>query len=342
VIRPSYSLALFALLFGAGFGVSTAEAQFVPGRGNLMTTDNFEIEKWGMNYNLPKSSKEEDEQIRYPLALSTNGRWKEGPKRGIPDVVKVIETPAGGIPGSQHALLIRSKDTGIPGRLSYSQKQDDLVMVSNSMGIGNSPSVVSRVYLPDWDEWENRAGVAFGMRVGLQGPMKKVPDASDNPRFFRRNKPITVMEPYYPGFFLQFNPKEVSQDKQDSVTVLIRANEYGQDTPGPKLTQTGWYTFGMSISPDATVHYYMKPGVEDLTEADYLTSTRPYGIPGTHFNTLFFNICNGDDGKTWSTPIVIDDPQIFYGQTARPTQTAQRQTTTQRTAQPSNNGQVNR
>ena len=340
MIRPSYSLALFALLFASGFGGTTAEAQFVPGRGTLMTTDNFETDNWGMYYNLPKSSKEEDEQLRYPLAMSSNRRWKEGPKRGIPDVVKVIDTPAGGLPDSKHSLLIRSKDTGIPGRLSYSQKQDDLVMVSNSMGIGNSPSVVTRVYLPDWDEWENRAGVAFGMRIGLQGPMKKVQDS--NGRFLRRNRVTTVMEPYYPGFFLQFNPKEVSQDGSDSVTVLVRANEYGQDQTGPKLTQPGWYTFGMSVSSDAQVHYYMKPGVEDLTEGDYISSSRPYGIPGTHFNTLFFNICSGDDGKTWSTPIVIDDPQIFYGQSPRPTQTAQRQSMQQRSAQKSNSGLFNR
>lgn len=346
MIRPRYSLGVFALLTAGLLAPAAATAQFVPGRGNLVTTDNFETDKWGMNYNLPKSSKEEDEQVRYPLAVSTNGRWKEGPKRGIPDVVKVIDTPAGGIPGSTKALLIRSKDTGIPGRLSYAQKQDDLVIVSNSMGLGNSPSVVARVYLPDWSEWEQRAGVAFGMRVGMQGPFQKIPDANDNPRFFRRNRPITVIEPYYPGFFLQYTPKSMSKDGQDSVTVLVRSNEHGQDINGPKITQPGWYTFGMSITPDARVHYYMKPGVDDLTEGDFITSTYPYSIPGTTFNTLFFNICSADDGKSWSTPIVIDDPQIFYGQSPRqaPAQTAQKtngqQRPTQQAQQPS--GSANR
>jgi hypothetical protein len=121
----------------------------------------------------------------------------------------------------------------------------------------------------------------------------------------------------------------MAKDGKDGVTVLIRANERGQDMPGPRITQPGWYTFGMSITPDARVHYYMRPGVEDLQEGDYITSTYPYAIPGTTFNTLFFNICNGDDGKTWSTPIVIDDPQVFYGQSARPAQTAQKQSGTQ-------------
>ncbi|MCA9055756.1 MAG: hypothetical protein KDA75_18080, partial [Planctomycetaceae bacterium] len=174
----------------------------------------------------------------------------------------------------------------------------------------------------------------------LQGPYKKVPEADENPRLFRRQRVVTVIEPYYPGFFFQFNPKE--DNGKDSVTVLIRANHNGQDIAGPQITQPGWYTFGISITPDAQVHYYMRPGVDDLTAGDFITSTHPYGIPGTTFNTMFYNICSGDDGKSWSTPIVIDDPQIFYGQSPRPAQTAQRQTTTQRTAQPSNNGQVNR
>lgn len=325
MIRPRYWLALTTMTMLLAFPVGTAQAQFIPGKGTVVATDTFEVENWGFNYNLPKSSKEEDEQVRYPLGVSTNGKWKEGPKRGIPDVVKVVDTPPGGLPGSTKALLIRSKDTGIPGRISNSQKQDDIVIVSNSMSLSSSPSCVVRVYLPEWDEWENRHGVSFGIRVGLQGPYKKVPEADENMRLFRRNKAVTVIEPYYPGFFLQFNPKETSKDGRDTATILIRANEFGQEIPGPTIAQTGWWTFGMSISPDARVHYYARPGVDDLTESDRITSTQPYGIPGTHFHTLFFNICSGDDGRTWSTPWIIDDPVITYGVTPQPprTQTAQ-------------------
>jgi hypothetical protein len=326
VISPRSTLALAATTMLFSVCAASVEAQFVPGRGTLMTTDDFENPEWGFNFNLPKSSKEEDEQIRYPLGLSTNNRWKEGPKRGVPDIVKVVETPYGGLPHSRYALLIRSKETGIPGRPSFTQKQDDLVMVSNSMSVANSPSVVTRVYLPDWDEWERRAGVSFGIRIGLQGPMKK---PAEDGRLFRRGRTVTVTEPYYPGFFIQFNPRETSRDGRDSATLIIRANEYGQDLPHLQITQTGWWTFGMSVTPDARVHYYARPGVEGLTEADYLTSSLPYGIVGTHFNTLFFNICSGDDGRTWSTPWIIDDPQIFYGQTPQlpATQTAQQRGT---------------
>jgi hypothetical protein len=321
VIRPKFQILLVVQTMLLSFAVHSAEAQVVPGRGNLLTIDDFEAADWGCVYNLPKSSKEEDEQVRYPLGGSTNGKWKEGPKRGIPDVVKTVECPEGGLPGSSKALLLRSKDTGIPGRLSYSQKQDDFVMVSRSLAVGYTPSVVSRIYLPDWEEWENRNGIAFGFRIGLQGPYKKVPEEDENFRLFKRQRAITVIEPYYPGFFLQFNPKE--QYGEDHATLIIRADQYGRDIPGPTIKETGWWTFGMSVTPDARVHYYAKPGVEDLTEADFISSSLPYGIPGQHFNTLFFNTCNGDDGQTWSTPILIDDTAIYYGTSVTQPQTQQ-------------------
>src|SRR5690606_32943848 len=115
VIRQKYSLLFAAQTMLLSFAVGSADAQVVPGRGTQFVFDDFEAADWSVVYNLPKSSKEEDEQVRYPLGGSTNGKWKEGPKRGIPDVVKTVEAPAGALPGSTRALLLRSKDTGIPG-----------------------------------------------------------------------------------------------------------------------------------------------------------------------------------------------------------------------------------
>src|SRR5687768_15601374 len=65
-----------------------AFAQVVPGTGTLLNSDDFEDESWNFTFNLPKSSKEEDEQIRYPLGGSQNGMWMESPKRGVPDTVQ--------------------------------------------------------------------------------------------------------------------------------------------------------------------------------------------------------------------------------------------------------------
>jgi hypothetical protein len=59
------------------------------------------------------------------------------------------------------------------------------------------------------------------------------------------------------------------------------------------------------------VHYYASPGVDDLTQADYLTSQYPYTYQARQFRTYFFDVCNQNDGHSWSTPFVIDDPKLF-------------------------------
>ena len=59
--------------------------------------------------------------------------------------------------------LIRSLHTGIPGQLSFAQQQDDLLMkttenVGGYIPLSWTPSIVTRVYLPPWEYWENRTG----------------------------------------------------------------------------------------------------------------------------------------------------------------------------------------
>ncbi|MEQ8839183.1 MAG: hypothetical protein RID07_20425, partial [Lacipirellulaceae bacterium] len=78
-----------------------------------------------------------------------------------------------------------------------------------------------------------------------------------------------------------------------------------------EIEQFGWWTFGMSFTPDGSVHYYAKPGIEDLTAADHLDSKYPYSYHARSFRTFFFNSCNYNDGKTWSTPFIIDDPTLY-------------------------------
>jgi len=49
-------------------------------------------------------------------------------------------------------------------------------------------------------------------------------------------------------------------------------------------------------------------------------SSYPYNMKCSSFNNFFFNVANWDNGRSWSTKWVIDDPQIFVippkGQTA--------------------------
>ncbi|MCA9044016.1 MAG: hypothetical protein KDA69_06835 [Planctomycetaceae bacterium] len=293
---------------------SLSYGQVIPGTGEVLVTDDFEDSSWEFNMNWPKSSKEEDEQVRYPLGRSTNGMWTEGPKRGFPDTVKWVETPAGGLSGSNGALYMRSRDTGIPGRPGFKQAQDDFVLSGRSLSPSYYPNYTVRVYIPEWDQWEQRPGVSFGIRAGLQGPQTKEREVKGVRFFGRRNKVTTEMEPFYPGFFLQFFPENDPNNpmKKAHALILIRADHNGHEVAGPRIMESGWWTFGMTLSPDGQCHYYAHPGVEEFTAADHLYSSIPYTIRATAFNTVFFNICSGDDGRTWSTPWIIDDPKIYY------------------------------
>jgi hypothetical protein len=91
----------------------------------------------------------------------------------------------------------------------------------------------------------------------------------------------------------------------------VRGDSSGGDFKGPQITTTGWWTMGMSVTPDGMVHYYAKPGIENLTEKDYISSQYPYSFRCERFKTFFFDVCNGDDGKTWSTAWIVDDPTVY-------------------------------
>jgi len=285
----------------------------VPGTGVMIEKvgDDFEDPQWHCNPNLPKSSQEIDGQTRSPGAVVSNGRWYEGVKRGIPDQVVRVETPPGGIPGSQGALLLRSLHTGVPGRFSYKNQQDDFVCdVEGRLGgrltVDQCPSVVTRVYLPPFEQWENRAGAHFGFRLSLH--TTKV-STSSRGRGFGTTKEL---ETYWPGFFADLIPARQSKSGTVEYSWRIRSDQRGLDFPGKTIDQTGWWTLGMSVTPNGQIHYYAKPGVEDLTFDDHLYSQFPYNYRAEHFKTFFFNIINGDDGKNWSTPIIVDDSRVYF------------------------------
>ena len=308
---PPHYLHLPILLAALHLGTAAAEP-LIPGVGTKVPQvgDDFENPKWEFRYNLPKSSKNLDEATRSPGGTSKNGRWFEGVKRGQPDVIRRVSTPKGGLPDSQGALLLRSLRTGIPRSPSFRLQQDDFICnVKSRLGgnipIGQSPSFVVRVFLPPVDEWENRRGPTFAIRAAVDTHTVK-----NSGGLF--SSASSARETYWPGMFINFENKEYTGRDYDTAYLLIRANRNGGDFKGPQITTTGWWTFGMSFTPDGQVHYYAGPGVDDLTEEDYITSQYPYGFQCERFKTFFFNVCNGDDGKTWSTAWVIDDPTLFY------------------------------
>jgi hypothetical protein len=311
-LKPLVAVAI--LLFPA-----VTNAQVVPGTGQRVTTvgDDFEDAKWSYVFNLPKSSEEEDKQRRMPNGSSTNKRWFEGLMRGQPDVIKRVPTPEGGLPGSEGSLLLVSRHTGIPGHYSGSMKQDDLIVnvsprLRGAISVSRSPSVVVRVYVPPWEEWEQRSGASFGFRAACLTHKTKTT------RGFGRlgGGTTTELETYWPGMFIHFN-KGDGQKRLDSAVFLIRGGPSGHDFRGPLIKEPGWWTLGMSFTPDGAVHYYARRGVDDLTASDRISSQYPYGYRCERLDAFFFNICSGDNGN-WSTPWIIDDAALYYsGQYAR-------------------------
>jgi hypothetical protein len=305
-----------------------AKAQLVPGSGQKVTQvgDDFEDLAWEYHPNGPKSSEELDQQKRLPNGRSANGRWQECLLRGQPDVVQCVETPAGGLPGSTGALLLQSLHSGTPGRITNQNQQDDIQLnVDSRLGgavpVSRSPSVVVRVFLPPFEEWENRTGTSFGFRADVTGVRSKGKQSG----FFGGGGP--ERETYWPGIFIMFNSESTRRPGTDSAHLIVRGEGSGRDFRGAEITQTGWWTLGMSFTPDGRIHYYAKPGVEDLTADDHIASHYPYGFRCERFNTFFFNTINRDDGRSWSTAWVIDDPSLYclhgYGDVAGRTSPSQ-------------------
>ncbi|MDA0659888.1 MAG: hypothetical protein O3C60_13755 [Planctomycetota bacterium] len=302
-IQLARQLFLFGVL-SMQVTVVTAEP-IVPGTGQHVPQvgDDFEDPEWKFNPAGPKSSEEMDGHQRMPLGRTVNNRWYEGIKRGYPDIVRRVATPEGGPEGSQGALLIQSLNSGIPGTLTHRMQQEDLVADCNyrlrgAIPVSQSPSVVARVYLPPFEKWENRTGVSFGFRASVDSMIWK-----DGGR---------TREDYWPGMMIEFASSTDKRFKEDAAYFRIRANNRGIDLKGPKIEKTGWWTLGMSFTPDGQVHYYARPGLENLTVEDHLMSQVPYGYKCERFKTFFFNVCNMDDGKTWSTPWVVDNCELYY------------------------------
>jgi hypothetical protein len=250
-----------------------------------------------------------DDQERLPAGEANNRRWYEGMKRGHPDIVERVATPSGGLPGSTASLLLRSLWTGVPGHPSYRLGQDDLIAdVSYRLGgtipVARGPNVVVRVFLPPVDTWENRSGPHFGFRAALTATVPQ----SESEVLFSRTTLKT--ETYWTGIFIEFRSKTDGY-AADYAQFRLRADRRGLDFPSRQITTTGWWTLGFSLTPDGMVHYYARPGVGDLTPEDRLASQFPYGYRAEQFKTFFFNVCNGDDGRSWSTTWIIDDPTVY-------------------------------
>lgn len=318
-------LLALSLIAGSLFGmprVVRADQPVVPGSGTKLDKvgDDFEDAKWSFNHNFPKSSDENDHNERNPGGFSSNNRWAEGLLRGQPDVLKRVPTPPAGIPGSEGSMLMRSLHTGVPEVFSGETHQDDLLArvdsrLGGSISPSRTPSFVTRVFLPPWDKWERREGNSFCFRLACSTTTTKTkPGSGGFGRFLRGNTTVTEAEPYWPGMLIYFHPgngkDKNGKDKPDSASLRIRADRMGHDFKATDIKETGWWTLGMSVTPDGEVHYYAHAGVEDLTEKDFLSSQYPYSYRAERVKTFFYDVLNGDNGK-WSTTWIVDDPSVY-------------------------------
>ena len=295
--------------------VMPVQAQVVPGTGQQIVEvfDDFEDPAWNFNLNLPKASANLDKTERHPSGFADNRLFLESLYRGTPDFVRRIETPAGGIPGSKGSLAMQTLHSGVPGHISNTFQQDDLIAgVQQKLGymmpVSWTPSYVCRVYVPPFEKWERRNGSHFGFRADC---LTTISSTKSMGRFFKNMGTTRKQEQYWPGFFIQLNTKQMTGQKEDSAVILIRSDERGHEVPGPKITHPGWWTLGMSFTADGRVHYYAREGVANLTSKDHLYSGFPYDYRCEQTSTYFFNIVNQDDGRTWSTRWIVDDPKVY-------------------------------
>jgi hypothetical protein len=274
----------------------------IPGTGLRIakTGDDFEDEKFLYYPQHPKSSWNIDKEMNVPGGISVNNLWAEGGKRGTPDVVKRIATPPGGIEGSKGSMMIQSLHPAVPGRLSHQEHQDDLLhnvegVTGTQIPVAWSPNVVCRVYIPAEAQWERRNGATFGYRIGLYG-----------------YTPQGKYDEYWPGIFFHMQREQTKEGKvKASILSVLRADEFGRDLPGPTFEPSSWCTLGMSMPPDGSVQFFGKPGVEDLTEKDFLGGWHCYSWRAVNFSTFFYNVINLDNGRNWGTPWTVDDAYLY-------------------------------
>lgn len=303
---------------------NNVNAQVVPGTGTLIehVGDDFEDPDWSFVHNFPKGSRENNDRTNGPSGYSTNGRFIEGPERGQPDHMQIVPTPAGGLPGSRQALWVSTLHSGVPGQNTNTVEQDDLIaicpqLLGTNIRPSESPNCVVRVFFPEPERWEKRNGPHFGFRLGCR---TTAPQEGEG--FLGLGSPMGP-EPYWPGIWVHYRHTADRTGPAGTAFLTVRGDANGRDIRAGDMDQFGWWTFGISATPDGQVHYYAKRGVGNLTAADRLSSQYPYGFRTEQVTSFFFNFCNLNDGKTWSTPIVIDDPQLYLVNPTRVLQTVE-------------------
>jgi hypothetical protein len=204
------------------------------------------------------------------------------------------------VPGTGECLEDLNRSFRYPksGKEHDKKQQGELMPLDRRLARGIpiawQPSCTVRVYLPPFEQWENRNGPQFEMRADCQGR--------------DQNGKVGA---YSPGMRLLL-PSETSRGlKQDSARLTVRGDKLGRDFGKLDITEPGWWTLGLSFTSDGQVHYYASPGVDDLTSDDYLVSNVLHSMRCFTLNNYFFFVADWEDESRRSTQWVVDDAKIF-------------------------------
>jgi hypothetical protein len=207
-----------------------------------------------------------------------------------------------------------SNFTAVPGVHSSQTSQDDFIClvdqrIGGPISVARSPNVVCHVYLPPWDKWERRMGNSFCFRAACQAYKTESVPSSGFGKLFGGSQKVTKLDTYWPGILIMFIPGD-GDNKPDSAALVVRAGPNGGDYQAVPIKEPGWWTLGLSFTPDGQIHYFAHAGVEKLTAKDRIASQFPYGMKAEQFSTFFFDVLNRDNGN-WSTPWIVDDCFVY-------------------------------
>jgi hypothetical protein len=187
--------------------------------------------------------------------------------------------------------------------------------LGGTVKVDQSPSMTTRVFLPPMEQWEKRNGPHFAFRAAVETTIQET-----KTKFIFSSKEEKD-EIYWPGLFILRGTRNENGKVVPYAYFRVRADRNGGDFMGPEISQTGWWTLGLSFTPDGLTHYFARPGVEELTREDYIATAMPYGYRCEEVRSFFYNVVNGDNGRDWTTDWIIDDPKFYV---AKPTRTASR------------------
>jgi hypothetical protein len=227
--------------------------------------------------------------------------WRAS-RRGAPTRIERVDPPEGGLPDSDHALLLQTQK-----REGDDSIQDDLLnpdfrkRLGQPLGRLHRPVVLVRLWVPPFEDWVAEH-YNFGFRLSalsrsLEGPQNRVGS-------------------YYPSIWLA----DVS-GRQDEAPPKPRW--YARMGSGPvpdqelrAISKAGWWTLAIAFDQLGYGYYYARPGVEPPTIDDLIWKTtyfKQHTAGGPQVDSIgyaFFSMLAPRDGEA-SAKFIIDDFEVW-------------------------------